>query len=185
MYWVFDTFFTPAWELDICGDHKRRGWWNGLYSSIGSRMVRGGQETWLVLTGTEGGGGGNGPLAPLDPQLYRGFSPFYPESTSASRADACREATGSCASCQEVGRCNTRGGSRGIYITLMSAKGNKAKPTLVLKPKGHVTRNPKQGYQWPQNRTFERVLQKNILKREKKLYRCLGGLIKEVGGREW
>ena len=26
-------------------------------------------------------------------------------------------------------------------------------PTLALKPRGDVTRNPKQGYQWPQNRT--------------------------------
>ena len=26
---------------------------------------------------------------------------------------------------------------------------NKAEPTLALKPRGDVTRNPKQGYQWP------------------------------------
>ena len=29
-------------------------------------------------------------------------------------------------------------------------KANKAEPTLALKPRGNVTRNPKQGYQWPQ-----------------------------------
>ena len=29
---------------------------------------------------------------------------------------------------------------------------NKAEPTLALKPRGDVTSNPKQGYQWPQNR---------------------------------
>ena len=30
---------------------------------------------------------------------------------------------------------------------------NKAEPTLVLKPRGDVTRSPKQGYQWPQKWT--------------------------------
>ena len=34
--------------------------------------------------------------------------------------------------------------------------------TLALKPRGDVTRNPKHGYQWPQERTD--VLQKRILK---------------------
>ena len=32
-------------------------------------------------------------------------------------------------------------------------KANKAEATLALKPRGDVTRNPKQGYQWPQKRT--------------------------------
>ena len=27
---------------------------------------------------------------------------------------------------------------------------NKAEPTLALKPRGDITRSPKQGYQWPQ-----------------------------------
>ena len=31
---------------------------------------------------------------------------------------------------------------------------NKAEPSLVLKPRGDITRNPKQGYRWPQNRTY-------------------------------
>ena len=26
---------------------------------------------------------------------------------------------------------------------------NKAEPTLPLKPRGYITRSPKQGYQWP------------------------------------
>ena len=30
---------------------------------------------------------------------------------------------------------------------------NKAEPTLALKPRGDVTRSPKQGYQWPQKWT--------------------------------
>ena len=31
-------------------------------------------------------------------------------------------------------------------------KANKAEPTLALSPRGDVTRNPKQGYQWPRKR---------------------------------
>ena len=46
--------------------------------------------------------------------------------------------------------CSTRDGSWGMYITFASAKNqNKAEPTLALKPRGEVTRNAKQGYQWP------------------------------------
>ena len=47
---------------------------------------------------------------------------------------------------QEVGKCSTRGESWGMYITFASAKiANKAEPILALKPRGDVTRNPKQG----------------------------------------
>ena len=35
-------------------------------------------------------------------------------------------------------------------------KANKAEPTLALNPRGDVTRNPNQGYQWPQKRTCVR-----------------------------
>ena len=52
---------------------------------------------------------------------------------------------------QEVGRCHTRGESQGMcnvtHMPLLSL--NKAEPTLALKPRGDVTRSPKQGYQWP------------------------------------
>ena len=41
---------------------------------------------------------------------------------------------------------------------------NKAEPTLALKPRGDVTRSPKQGYQWPHKWTC--VQQK--LKKKKK-----------------
>ena len=55
---------------------------------------------------------------------------------------------------QEVGRCRTRGESQGMCnatgTPLLSL--NKAEPTLALKPRGDVTRSPKQGYQWPRNR---------------------------------
>ena len=56
---------------------------------------------------------------------------------------------------QEVGKCSTKGGSRGMYITFASAMRIR-QPTLTLhvwKPRGEVTRNSKQGYQWPQKRT--------------------------------
>ena len=74
-----------------------------------------------------------------------------------------REATGHPAGCQEVGRCSSRGESWGMCITFASANVNTAEPTLALKPRGDVTRNPKQGYQWPQNRTC--VRQKLFLSR--------------------
>ena len=43
---------------------------------------------------------------------------------------------------------------------------NKVEPTLALKPRGDITRNPNQGYQWPQNRTGECVGQKKKLKKK-------------------
>ena len=39
-------------------------------------------------------------------------------------------------------------------------KANKAEPTLALNPRGDVTRNPIQGYQWPQK---GRVSAKNFV----------------------
>ena len=50
--------------------------------------------------------------------------------------------------------CNTIGGPWGMYITFTSAKKvNKAEPTLALNSRGHITRNPKKGHQWPLKRT--------------------------------
>ena len=60
-----------------------------------------------------------------------------------------------CAGCQEVSKCSNRGGSWGMYITFASAMQIR-QPTLALKPRGDVTRNPKQGYQWPQKWTCVR-----------------------------
>ena len=59
--------------------------------------------------------------------------------------------------------CSTRGGSQGTYITFASAMRIR-QPALALKPRGDVTRNPKQGYQWPQNRTCVCVRQKYLKK---------------------
>ena len=68
---------------------------------------------------------------------------------------------------QEVGKCSTRGESWGMYITCASAKiANKAEPTLALKPRGDVTRNPKQGYQWPQKKDM--CPPKTLKKKKKK-----------------
>ena len=47
-------------------------------------------------------------------------------------------------------------------------KVNKAETTLALKPRGDITRNPKQGYQWPQKRTC--LSAANVLKKEVKIY---------------
>ena len=51
-----------------------------------------------------------------------------------------------------------------MYIAFESAMQKKAEPTLALKPQRDVTRNLKQGYQWPQNRTCECVRQNKLLK---------------------
>ena len=63
-----------------------------------------------------------------------------------------------------------------MYITFPFAKqANKGEPTLALKSRGDITRNPKQGYQWPQNRTCERVRQKTYMRGETRsttVYMC-------------
>ena len=55
------------------------------------------------------------------------------------------------AGCQEVSRYHPRGESQGTCnITHMPPlSSNKAEPTLALKPRGDITRSPKQGYEWP------------------------------------
>ena len=90
--------------------------------------------------------------------------PFESEPTPTS-ADKCGEVTGCDASHQEVSRWNTWDGSQGMYITFASTKVNKAEPTLALKPRGDITRNPKQGYHWPQNRTCVCVRQTYCFKK--------------------
>ena len=46
-------------------------------------------------------------------------------------------------------------------------KANKAEPTLALKPRGDVTRNPKPGYYWHQIRACVYVRQKSLKKMKK------------------
>ena len=95
-------------------------------------------------------------------QLVQFLTQRYSESTSPLLATVCVDRTGSCAGCQDIGRCSTRSGSQGMYIMFASAMQIR-QPSLTLKPRGDVTRNPKQGYQWPQNRTH--VSAKNFLKK--------------------
>ena len=56
----------------------------------------------------------------------------------------CGEVTGCAQDTKSM--CSTRGGYQGMYITFTSAKKktNQAEPTLVLKPREYITRNPKQ-----------------------------------------
>ena len=88
----------------------------------------------------------------------------YPEPIFTS-AHARGEMTGCRAGCQEVDRCSTRGGSQGLYTTFASTKAYKADPSLALKPRGDITRNPKQRYQGTQNKTHVCVHQKLFLKK--------------------
>ena len=75
---------------------------------------------------------------------------LFKSEPSPTSADACGEVTSCNAGYKEVGRCSTKGGSSGMYITFTSAKTrNKAGPTLALKPRADITRNPKQGTSGP------------------------------------
>ena len=67
--------------------------------------------------------------------------------------DACEEMTSCDASCQEVGMCNIKDGSRGMYITFASTM-QKWQPTLALKTREDITRYPKQATSDPKNRTY-------------------------------
>ena len=88
---------------------------------------------------------------------------------SPTSAHACGEVTSCAPAAKRSASGSTRGESWGMYITFASTIiVNKAEPTLDLKPRGDVTRNPKQGYQWPQKRTC--VRQKLFKKKKKKVY---------------
>ena len=51
---------------------------------------------------------------------------------------------------------------------------NKAEPTLALKPRGDITRSPKQGYQWPQKWTcVQQKFKKFFLKKIEPSFRIL------------
>ena len=78
-------------------------------------------------------------------------------------ATVCGDRTGSTPAAKRSA--SVGGGSRGTYITFASAMRIR-QPTLALKPRGDVTRNPKQGYQWPQKWTC--VCAKNFFKKKKK-----------------
>ena len=80
---------------------------------------------------------------------------------SPTSADACGEVTG-CAPAAKGSACVApEVDLRECILHLFLQKANKAEATLALKPRGDVNRNPKQGYQWPQNRTCLCVRQGN------------------------
>ena len=58
-------------------------------------------------------------------------------------------------------------------------KANKAEPTLALNPRGDITRNPKQGYQWPQK---GHVCPPKTLKKKKKVGYSSRGIGYPAGG---
>ena len=85
-------------------------------------------------------------------QLVEHLDHRYSESTSSNpgnltSATVCGDRTG-CTGCQEVGKCSTRGESWGMFITFTSAMRIR-QPTLALKPRGDVTRNPNRGTSGP------------------------------------
>ena len=65
---------------------------------------------------------------------------------------------------QEVGRCRTRGEYQEMcnILHMPPLSSNKAVPTLALKPRGDITRSPKQEYQWPHKKDScsPKILQK-------------------------
>ena len=87
-------------------------------------------------------------------QMVERLTHRYSESTSLNpgnltSATVCGDRTGGNAGHQEISNCSTRGGSQGINIMFTSAMRIR-QPTLALKPRRDITKNPKQGYQWPQ-----------------------------------
>ena len=86
---------------------------------------------------------------------------------------------------QEVGRCHTRGESQGMCnVTHMPPlSSNKAEPTLALKPRGLITRSPKQGYTVAPQKGL--MSSKNLKKKKKfkssirfslKILRCMASV---------
>ena len=86
---------------------------------------------------------------------YVSYCPFYTE-PSPTFANECGEVTGCNASHQEVGMYSTRCILGNVHYICVHKKLNKVQPTLALKPRGEITRNLKQGYQWPPERTYVR-----------------------------
>ena len=82
-----------------------------------------------------------------------GDCPFNLEPIQTS-TNTCEKVIGCDVGHQKVGRCSTRGVSWGTYIIVASSKVNKSEPIPALKCRGDVTKNPKQVYPQPQNRTW-------------------------------
>ena len=95
-------------------------------------------------------------LAQLVERLAHRYSESMSSNPNSLTSAAVRgDRTGCMPAAKRFGKCSSRGGSQGMYIMFASAMRTR-QPTLALKPRGDVTRNPKQGYQWPQKRTCVR-----------------------------
>ena len=79
-----------------------------------------------------------------------GDCPFESKPSPTS-VHACGEMTGCILATKRLAHVAPEVNLRECNITFarLLQKVNKAEPTLALKPRGDVTRNPKQGYQWP------------------------------------
>ena len=62
-----------------------------------------------------------------------------------------------------------------------SLSANKAEPILALKPRGEVTRNPQQGYQWPHKRTIVRQKFKKDMSFHPETQQALAGFETQLG----
>ena len=159
----------------VCRTKCRGEWfpeWSALNGSIGhwagwgQKVPSTGGYDWNSLV-VEARIQRRGYVGPGLAQLVERLAHRYSENTSSNpgnltSATVCGDRTGGDAGHQEVSTCSTRGGSPGMYIMFTFAMRIR-QPTLALKPRGDVTRNPKQDYQWPQKRTC--VRQKPFLKK--------------------
>ena len=68
----------------------------------------------------------------------------------------CGEVTGCAPATKRSARVTQEVDLRECTLHSPLQKGNKAEPTLALKPRGDITRNPQQGYLWLQKRTCVR-----------------------------
>ena len=98
-------------------------------------------------------------------QLEERLTHRYSESTSSNpgnltSATVCGDRTGSMLAAKRLACVAPEVDLGECTLHSPPQKANKAESTLALKPRGDVTRNPKQGYQWPQKRTCVCVRQK-------------------------
>ena len=96
----------------------------------------------------------------------------YSESTSSNpgnltSATVCGDRTGCAPATKRLAGVAPEVDLRECTLHSPPQKANKAEPTLALNPRGDVTRNPKQGYQWPQKRMCVR---QKLFKKTPKTY---------------
>ena len=115
-------------------------------------------------------------LGPGLAQLVERLAHRYSESTSSNPSNlttttVCGDRTSCVPAAKKLASVAPEVDLRECTLHSPPQKVNKAEPTLALNPRGDVTRNPKQGYQWPQKRTC--VSTKNFKKKKKSLKEVL------------